>query len=91
MSKINEPVANPCQIPVYQIRVKGQLNAEWTDWFDGMTVTLVENGDTLLAGPVFDQSALYGLLKKIRDLGMPLVSVNCLDQGTDEKTKGNRS
>jgi hypothetical protein len=59
----------------YQIRVKGHLSPGWTDWFGGLTVTLEENGDTLLTGPVADQAALHGLLKKVRDLNMPLVSV----------------
>lgn len=59
----------------YQIRLKGHLECQWTDWFDGMTVTLEEDGETLLTGPVADQAALYGLLKKVRDLGMPLLSV----------------
>jgi hypothetical protein len=66
----------PSQSQVYQIRIKGHLDARWTEWFEGMTITLEENGDTLLTGVVVDQSALHGLLKKIRDLGMPLVSVN---------------
>ena len=61
---------------VYQIRLKGHLGSEWTDWFEGLTITLEEDGDTLLTGPVVDQAALHGLLKKIRDLGMPLISVN---------------
>ncbi len=61
---------------IYQIRIKGHLGQQWTDWFDGQTITLIENGDTLLAGPVVDQAALHGLLKKVRDLGMPLLSVN---------------
>ncbi len=64
---------------VYQIRLKGHLGQEWTDWFDGMTITLEDNGQTLLTGPVVDQAALHGLLKKVRDLGMPLVSVSLVD------------
>ena len=60
---------------VYQIRIKGHLGRQWTDWFEGLTITLEDNGDTLLTGPVVDQAALHGLLKKVRDVGMPLLSV----------------
>ncbi len=60
---------------IYQIRIEGHLGARWVDWFEGLTITLEEDGKTLLSGPVLDQSALYGLLKKVRDLGMPLVSL----------------
>ncbi|WP_051250991.1 hypothetical protein [Paenibacillus harenae] len=59
---------------VYQIRIKGHLGPWRSDWFEGLTIRLEENGDTLLAGPV-DQAALYGFLRKIRDLGMPLLSL----------------
>ena len=68
-----EPAPN--QPMVYQIRIEGHLGHQWTDWFDGLTITLEEDGDTLLTGPVVDQAALHGLLKKVRDLGTPLVSV----------------
>ena len=60
---------------IYQIRIKGQLGPHWTDWFGGLTITPADNGDTLLTGPVADQAALHGLLRKVRDLGMPLISV----------------
>ena len=68
-----KPTANTAY---YEIRLKGQLNARWADWFDGMTITLDNNGDTLLSGPVVDQAALHGLLKKVRDVGLTLLSVN---------------
>lgn len=63
-------------VKLYEIRIEGHLHEQWADWFGGLTVTIEENGNTLLAGPVIDQAALYGLLRKVRDLGMPLISVN---------------
>ena len=63
----------------YEIRLKGHLDARWADRFGGMTLTLTENGETHLIGPVSDQAALHGLLKKVRDLGLPLLSVNRLE------------
>ena len=71
--------ADPNQPIVYQIRVKSYLGSDWTNWFEGFTITLEKNGQTLLTGPVIDQAALHGLLKKIRDLGMLLISVNYLE------------
>jgi hypothetical protein len=61
---------------IYEIRVAGHLSPHWMNWFEGLTVTLEENGNTLLSGPVADQAALYGLLKKLRDTGLTLVAVN---------------
>src|SRR5437879_13394806 len=66
---------DPGQPMVYQIRIKGHLGRQWTDWFEGLTLTVLDNGETLLTGPVVDQAALHGLLRKVRDLGMPLLSV----------------
>jgi hypothetical protein len=66
---------------VYQIRIKGHLGPEWADWFEGLTISLEKNGDTLLTGPVADQAALHGLLNKIRDLGLPLISVDPVEPG----------
>jgi hypothetical protein len=64
---------------IYHIRVKGHLGSRWARWFDGMTVTPQANGDTLLTGPIVDQAALHGILTKIRDLGLTLVSVMEVD------------
>ena len=75
MSNQLPPKTDPGQPVVYQIRLKGHLGSQWTDWFGGLTITLEEDGDTLLIGPVVDQAALHGLLRKVRDLGMPLLSV----------------
>ena len=70
---IDTPTSNT---QYYEIRLKGQLDSQWTDWFECLIITLEEDGNTLLTGPVADQAALHGLLKKVRDLGMPLLSVN---------------
>jgi len=79
MSSKRSPQPDAGQPRVYQIRIKGHLSRQWTDWFEGLTITLEEDGDTLLTGAVIDQAALHGLLKKVRDLGMPLLSVNSVE------------
>lgn len=66
---------------LYEIRIRGHLDARWADWFGGLTITLEEDGNTLLAGHLVDQAALHGVLKKVRDLGAPLLSVNRLSSG----------
>jgi len=80
---------DPGQPEVYEIRIKGHLGREWTDWFEGLTIQLQDNDETLLTGPVVDQAALYGLLRKVRDVGMPLVSVMRVPPGQVD-TKAHR-
>lgn len=75
----NQPV-------IYQIRIRGHLDQRWSDWFEGLTLMALANGDTLLTGPVVDQAALYGILKKVRDLGLPLLAVNCVKPGQADKS-----
>ena len=70
---------------VYEIRLKGHLDARWASLFEGMEITRIESGETLISGLVIDQAALYGLLKRIRDLGLSLISINFLDPNTKEK------
>jgi hypothetical protein len=71
---------------LYEIRIKGHLDERWAEWFEGLTITLEDNGDTLLTGPVIDQAALHSLLKKVRDLGMPLVSVSPVEPGQADQS-----
>ncbi len=80
MSNTRNSEFDPGQPMVYQIRIKGHLGRQWTNWFSGLTITL-DNGETLLTGSVVDQAALHGVLKKVRDLGMPLLSVNRVKPG----------
>jgi hypothetical protein len=75
---------DPGQPVVYEIRLKGHLDRKWTDWFEGLAIELQDNGETLLTGPMVDQAALYSLLRKVRDVGMPLVSVMCVAPGQAE-------
>ena len=76
--------SDPGQPLVYQIRIKGHLGREWADWFEGLTLTALDNGETLLTGAVVDQAALHGVLRKVRDLGMPLLSVFRVTRGQAE-------
>jgi hypothetical protein len=73
--------AGPDEPTIYQIRIKGHLGSHWTGWYEDMTITLEEDGTTLLTGPVVDQAALHGLLRKVRDMGLPLLSVNRIQPG----------
>ena len=75
MANERNPTTEPRELMVYQIRVTGHLGRDWNDWFEGLSITLQDNGETLLSGPVTDQAALHGLLRKVRDLGLPLLSV----------------
>jgi hypothetical protein len=84
-----EATNEPGQPVVYQIRLKGHLSSVWKDWFDGLTINLEDNGDTLLTGPVVDQAALHGLLKRVRDAGMPLLSVNPIGAGPNQAEGSN--
>ena len=86
MSNELEPKPTPSKSMIYQIRLKGHLGSQWTDWFEGLTITLEKDGDTLLTGPVIDQAALHGLLKKVRDLGLPLVSVSPVEPGQADQS-----
>ena len=86
MAQRRNPKTGLGQPTIYQIRIKGHLDSQWTDWFEGLTITLEDNGYTLLTGPVVDQAALHGLLKKVRDLGLTLVSVCPVKPGQSDKS-----
>ena len=90
MSNKRNPKTDPGEPKVYQIRLQGHLGRQWTEWFGGLTITLEDNGDTLLAGSVVDQAALHGLLKKVRDLGVPLLSVIRVEPGQANATDVNQ-
>jgi hypothetical protein len=86
MSETHASTEDQYEPGFYVIRIKGHLDDRWADWFGGLTITLEEDGNTLLTGPVVDQAALHGLLKKVRDLGMPLVSVSPLEHGQADQS-----
>ena len=72
---------------VYRIVIKGHLDSEWSEWFDGLTITLVDTGETILTGPIVDQTALHGVLIKIRDLGLPLLSLTRTEKGSAHRVE----
>ena len=78
------PKTPPSGSVTYQIRVAGHLGSPWADWFNDATVTLEENGVTLITCQVVDQSALFGMLKKVRDMGLPLLSVQSVEPNAEE-------
>jgi hypothetical protein len=82
MSNELDQKADSSQTMIYQIRIKGHVSRDWTEWFGGLTITLEDNGETLLTGSVIDQAALHGLLRKVRDLGIPLISVIRVESGS---------
>jgi hypothetical protein len=84
MSSTFNSESDPGRPTAYQLRIKGHLGHEWTDWFEGLDIAALDNGETLLTGAVVDQAALHGLLRKVRDLGMPLLSVNPVEPGQAE-------
>ena len=90
MSNESKPIIEPRQPLIYEIRIKGHLDQQWTEWFEGLTITLEDNGDTRLTGPVVDQAALHGLLKKVRDLGMPLLSVDSMRSDQEDASDVNQ-
>jgi hypothetical protein len=81
----------PDQPMIYHIRIKGHLGGQWSDWFGGLSVTLEDNGDTLLTGPVVDQAALHGLLRKVRDLGMTLLLVKQVSPDLAERSESTQT
>ena len=88
MPNTRSPKTDPDEPTIYQIRMKGHLGREWTDWFESLTITLEDNSETLLTGPVVDQAALHGVLRKVRDLGMLLLSVNRVPPDRTETPQG---
>ena len=81
MSKTNASPETHDESGYYEIRLRGQLNDRWADWLGDLAITLEEDGNTLLTCPVIDQAALHGLLKRVRDLSIPLLSVNFVRPG----------
>ena len=88
MTKTNNQKMDTGQPMIYQIKLEEHLDHQRTDWFEGLAITLTDNGGTLITGQVVDQAALHGLLKKIRDLGLTLVSVTRVESGRTQDVDG---
>lgn len=82
----HNPIPDPCDPMIFQIRIRGHLDPQWSGYFEGLAIELDENGTTLLTGPL-DQASLHGLFKKVRDLGLQLVSVNPVEQNLDRQSE----
>jgi hypothetical protein len=89
MNAIHTPAGEQDEPGCYEIRLKGHLDERWADWFEGLTITREDSGHTLLRGPVVDQAALHGLLRRVRDLGLPLLSVMQVDPRQADGSDGN--
>ena len=87
MANRQGPHAETGQPKIYQIRIQGHLGRHWADRFEGLNITLEDNGSTLLTGPIVDQAALHSILRKIRDLGTTLLSVNFVDAGAYDSSE----
>jgi hypothetical protein len=88
MSITSKPRTEAGQPVIYQVRLRGHLAGHWHDWFGGLAITLEDNGETTLTGPVVDQAALHGLLRRVRDLGLPLVSIVPVTPGQASEANG---
>jgi hypothetical protein len=88
MSETYAATADQDEAGRYEIRLQGHLDEQWAAWFGGLTLTLEDNGDTLLTGPVVDQAALHGLLRKVRDLGLPLLAIRRIEPGQTDASDG---
>lgn len=84
MTERGDPTAFPREPGRYEIRLRGRLDAHWEDWFDGLTVSHESDGTTVMSGAITDQAALHGVLQRIRDLGVPLISVRRVDDALDD-------
>jgi hypothetical protein len=91
MTNQRTPTPHPPEAGRYEIRLTGRLDAHWAAWFDGLTVSHESDGTTVLRGPIADQAALHGVLQRVRDLGLPLVSVTCVDANQTKTTDTNHT